>query len=162
MYTRGRTGMQHQPVQVAAGLVAATFILVGIAGFIPGITTNADDLAWAGPDHDGPMPELLGIFHVSVLHNLVHLAFGVGLLMARTPRGAQTFLIGGGLIYAAVLVYGVAIDRTSDANFIPVDNADNWLHAGLAVAMIGLGLLLTPRRSEQPATAGQPGSSAGR
>ena len=154
------TDGQHrkaQPVQIAASVVAATFILVGIAGFIPGITTNVDNLEWAGPDQGVPMPELLGVFHVSVLHNLVHLAFGVGLLMARTARGAQSFLVGGGLVYTVVLVYGAVIDKDSDWNFVPVNTADNWLHAGLAVGMIALGLLLTPRRVVEPAATSDAG-----
>lgn len=143
-----------EPVQMAAGVVAATFILVGIAGFIPGITTNLDDLSWFGPDHDGPMTQLLGIFHVSVFHNVVHIAFGLGLLTVRNSRGAQAYLVGGGLLYLVLLVYGVFVDRTSDWNFIPVDNADNWLHGGLAVGMIALGALL-PRRVPRSAVTAQ-------
>lgn len=130
--------------RLAATIVAGVFVLVGIAGFIPGLTTNLDEIEFAGhaqTEHT----ELLGIFHVSVLHNLVHLAFGVGLFMARSAAGAVTFLVGGGIVYALVLVYGVVIDLDSDWNFIPVDRADNWLHAGLAVGMIALGVALSPR-----------------
>ena len=58
--------------------------------------TNYDELTFAGHE-SGAL--LLGIFAVSVLHNIVHLAFGVaGLLMARTFTGARGFLIGGGVI----------------------------------------------------------------
>lgn len=136
-------------LQLAATVVAATFVLVGIAGFIPGLTTDAEELHFAGP-HDGmnARPELLGLFHVSVLHNIVHLAFGlVGLALARSVRGASRFLIGGAIVYAAVFLYGLVVDHDSDANFLPVNDADNILHAGLALGMLLLGLLLTPRRS---------------
>lgn len=135
-------------LKVAATVVAATFVLVGIAGFIPGLTTDADELHFAGP-HDGAeaQPELLGLFHVSVLHNIVHLGFGlVGLALARSVRGASGFLIGGAIVYGAVFVYGLVVDQDSDANFLPVNDADNVLHAGLAAGMLLLGLLLTPRR----------------
>lgn len=122
-------------------LVAILFLLVGVLGFIPGITTGYDDLTWAG-HHSEAM--LLGLFNVSVLHNLVHLAFGaVGLLMARAVGPARTYLIGGGAIYAVLWLYGLVIDRDSSANFIPVNTADNWLHFGLAIVMIGLGLLFS-------------------
>lgn len=135
-------------LKLAALVVAATFVLVGIAGFIPGLTTDADELHFAGP-HEGmdAQPELLGLFHVSVLHNLVHLGFGAaGLLLARSVRGASGFLIGGAIVYAAVFLYGLVVDQDSDANFLPVNDADNILHAGLALGMLLLGLLLTPRR----------------
>lgn len=86
---------------------------------------------------------LLGIFQVSVLHNIVHLLFGVlGVLMARTAALARVFLIGGGLVYALFWLYGLIVDETSDANFVPFNDADDWLHLGLAVGMILLGLLL--------------------
>jgi hypothetical protein len=125
---------------MAAAAVGAVFLLVGILGFIPGITTNYGSLAGAGHHSHA---ELLGIFEVSVLHNLVHLAFGVaGLLLARTAGGARSYLIGGGVIYLVLWIYGLVIDQSSSANFVPVNDADNWLHLLLGAGMVGLGLAL--------------------
>jgi Domain of unknown function (DUF4383) len=129
------------PVQKAAMIVGIVFLLVGIAGFIPGLTTNYDMLEFAG-HHSGAM--LLGVFNVSILHNIVHLAFGVaGLALARTAAGARGFLIGGGIVYFVLWLYGLVIDLTGDANFVPLNDADNWLHLVLAVGMVGLGVALT-------------------
>ena len=38
----------RRPVQLAAMVVGVVFLLIGIAGFIPGITTNYDQLQFAG------------------------------------------------------------------------------------------------------------------
>ena len=125
-------------VRSMAGLVGAVFLLVGILGFIPGITQNYDTLAFAG---EGSNAKLLGLFEVSILHNIVHLLFGVaGLAMAKATKSATTYLIGGGIIYLVLTVYGFLIDHNSAANFVPVNNADNWLHLVLGVGMIALGL----------------------
>lgn len=124
------------------------FLLVGIAGFIPGLTTNYDQMGGAG--HES-MAMLLGIFMVSVLHNVVHLAFGImGIALSTTPDRARNFLIVGGVIYLLLWLYGLIIDEGSRANFVPVNTADNWLHLGLAVAMIGLGVLLGQRLRRRP------------
>jgi hypothetical protein len=132
--TRTRT-----PVQVAAGVVAVVFLLVGVLGFIPGVTTGYDQLSFAG--HDS-MAMLLGVFMVSVLHNVVHLLFGIaGLAAARTWRGARLFLVAGGAVYLVLWLYGLLVDHGSDANFVPVNAADDWLHLGLGIGMIALGLL---------------------
>ena len=66
-----RMGTTMQKVAMAFGVV---FVLVGLAGFVPGITTNYDKMGAAGPDS---MAMLLGVFMVSVLHNIVHLLYGV-------------------------------------------------------------------------------------
>ncbi len=135
--------MTRTPVQTAALVVGALFLLVGVLGFIPGITTDYDTMTFAG-HHSEAM--LLGVFNVSILHNIVHLLFGVaGLAMARTVSSARAFLVGGGVIYAVLWVYGLVIDMDSSANFVPVNTADNWLHFALAVAMIAAGVLLAPR-----------------
>ncbi|MBO0679382.1 DUF4383 domain-containing protein [Mycolicibacterium sp. S2-37] len=149
----GRTSKYPTALQKAALAVGAVFLLVGILGFIPGITTNYDTMTFAS-HHSQAM--LLGIFNVSILHNIVHLLFGVaGVLMARTWNGARTYLIGGGVIYLVLFVYGLLIDHHSSANFVPVNNADNWLHLVLAVGMIGLGVALS-RRTDTHGAAGAP------
>lgn len=138
--TRSTGARRGTPVQVATVIVGAVFLLVGVLGFIPGVTTNYDTLAWAG-HHSGAT--LFGLFAVSVLHNALHLAFGVaGVLMSRTLSGARIYLIGGGLVYAVLWLYGFLIDRGSEMNFVPVNTADNWLHLGLAVGMAVLGVAL--------------------
>jgi arginine exporter protein ArgO len=134
-------------VQKATLVVGVVFLLVGIAGFIPGITTHYDMLGAAG--HDS-MAKLFGVFMVSILHNVVHLLFGVvGLIAASTARAARAYLIVGGAVYAVLWLYGLVIDQTSTANFVPVNTPDNWLHFVLAVGMIALGVLLG-RRTAAP------------
>ena len=126
-------------VRGMAGVVGAVFLLVGVLGFIPGITTHYSDLSFAGHHSRA---ELLGIFQVSVLHNIVHLLFGVaGLALARTARGAVAYLIGGGVVYLVLWVYGLAVGEGSSANFVPVNSADNWLHLVLGIGMVALGFV---------------------
>jgi hypothetical protein len=117
--------------QKLALLFGATFLAVGILGFIPGITTDLyDGLEFAGDDGTS---ELLGIFKVSILHNIVHLLFGVGILMAATHRGALSYLLTAGLIYGVVFLLGIV----GGADWVPVNSADNALHAVLAAALLG-------------------------
>lgn len=138
---------RRAPVQVAAGAVGAVFLLVGILGFIPGITTGYDDLRFAGHESGA---ELLGIFQVSILHNIVHLLFGVaGLALARSFGGARTFLVAGGVIYLVLWVYGLVVDEDSQANFVPLNDADDWLHFVLGLGMIALGVALGRARARR-------------
>jgi arginine exporter protein ArgO len=133
-------------VQKATIAVAAVFVVIGVLGFIPGVTTNYDQLDWFGPESEAL---LLGVFQVSILHNLVHLGFGVlGVAAARAMSSSRMFLIGGGALYAVLWLYGLVVDKDSEANFVPLNTADDWLHLVLAVVMIGLGLTLTERRGE--------------
>ncbi len=136
--TGGRAN--RSPVQIAAAVVGAVFLLVGILGFIPGITTGYDTMEAAGHESHA---ELLGIFQVSILHNVVHILFGVaGLALARTATNARNYLVGGGAIYLVLWLYGLLIDKASAANFVPVNVADDWLHFILGVGMVALGVLL--------------------
>jgi hypothetical protein len=137
---------RQTPVQLAARAIGVVFLLVGIAGFIPGITTHYGDMSFAEQD-SGAM--LLGVFMVSVLHNIVHLLFGIaGLALARSAQAARRYLVVGGAIYLVLWIYGLVIDQMSSANFVPINTADNWLHFALGVGMIALGIVLA-RRSLQ-------------
>jgi Domain of unknown function (DUF4383) len=129
-------------VQKAAAAVGAVFLLVGILGFVPGITTDFGSMSFDG--HSEAM--LLGIFQVSILHNIVHLLFGAaGLAMARSWSGAKNYLVWGGAIYLVLWLYGLVIDKDSDANFVPVNTADDWLHLFLGLGMVALGVTLGKR-----------------
>lgn len=122
--TPTRTGRSQ--IEKGAALVSIVFLLVGVAGFIPGITTHFSQLSFAGHMSQAL---LLGLFQVSVLHNVVHLLFGVaGLVLARTPLRARNFLFYGGLVYAVLFFYGIMIEYQSMANFVPFNDADNALH----------------------------------
>ncbi|HEY3183865.1 MAG TPA: DUF4383 domain-containing protein [Gaiellaceae bacterium] len=132
------------PVQSLAALVGVALVLVGVLGFIPGITTHYKDLEFAG---DGSLAKLLGIFQVSVLLNIVHLLFGIaGLGLARTWEGARLFLIGGGVVYLALWILGIV----GGADWVPTNSADNWLHFVLGVGMVALGFVITRERAVAP------------
>ena len=149
--TAGRS-VGRTNVQKAALAVGVVFLLVGVLGFIPGITTNYDQLEFASADSEAL---LLGLFQVSILHNIVHLLFGVlGLVMARSVSGARTYLVFGGAIYLVLFLYGLLVGQDSAANFIPVNTADDILHLLLGIGMIALGLVLTRRRNDVTAAAG--------
>ena len=139
-HPRSAPAWRATTLQTATMIVGLTFLLVGIAGFIPGITTDYDTLAFAGEDSEA---KLLGLFQVSILHNIVHLAFGaLGVYAARMARTSYLYLIAGGVVYLVLTLYGAVIDQTSDANFVPINTADNWLHLALGLGMIGLGVAL--------------------
>lgn len=138
------------PVQVVALLAAVAFLVVAILGFVPGITTRFSELSFAGHQSEAL---LLGLFQISVLHNLVHALFGIaGLLAAKTVTGARGFLLGAGAIYLVLTVFGLLIDFDSPLNFVPLNVADNWLHLGLGLGMLAAGLALA-KTSPRPAAA---------
>jgi hypothetical protein len=136
------TTPRYMAVQGAALLVACAFLVVGLCGFIPGVTTDYGLLGWAGRSG----AKLFGVFSVSGLHNVVHLAFAiVGFVLIRSYASARAYLIGGGLAYLALWVGGMLVDHIR-ANVGPGGGADNWLHFGLGSAMVILGLTLAGQR----------------
>ena len=141
-----RTSLTRSPARLAAAAFGVVFLAVGILGFVPGITSNFEDITFIGHESGA---ELLGLFQVSIIHNIVHALFGVaGLMAARTSRTSTAFLIGGGIVYFALTAYGLVIDHASTANFVPVNGADNVLHLALGIAMVGFGLAVRGRASQ--------------
>jgi hypothetical protein len=139
-FTNPTAGVRTRSLlQTLALAVGAVFLLVGVLGFVPGITTHYDSMELAGHESGA---KLLDIFQVSVLHNVVHLLFGVaGIAMSRRVDSAFLFLVGGGAIYLVLWIYGLVVGQHNDANFVPVNNADDWLHLALGLGMIALGFV---------------------
>ena len=106
------------------------------------MTTHYGGLAFAG---HGSRAELLGIFRVSILLNLLHTGAGAaGLVLARTERGAVHFLTGGGIAFLVLWLVGVV----KAGGWIPLDTADNWLHLGFGAGLLGARYVT----SQSPAT----------
>ena len=128
---------QRTLAQTLAVLFGIAFLAVGVFGFIPGITQDLRDIEFAG--NDSPA-ELLGIFKVSILHNIVHLLFGIaGIALSRTRANALLYLLYTGVIYVVLTVFGLLVDvrDVDDANFIPVNREDTVLHLVLAIGLLG-------------------------
>jgi hypothetical protein len=137
---------------VVAGVLGACLGLEReLRGHVAGIRTHALVAIGAAVfsiagDHESGA-ELLGHLPGERAAQPLHLLFGVvGVIAAPRIASARTFLIAGGIVYLALLLYGIVVEYDSDANFVPLDDADNWLHLGLGVGMILLGLLLPPMR----------------
>jgi hypothetical protein len=131
--------VESSTLQKAARVVAIVFLITGIAGFIPGITEDAPG-DFMGENSPG---SLLHVFQTSILHNLVHLAFGIaGLALSRTWEGSRNFLIGGGAVYLGLFLIGLL----SALDWLPADDTDDWLHLALGAGMVALGVLLRGRQ----------------
>jgi len=125
-----RTNDRQTLAQKLAFLFGVTFIIAGVGGFIPGITTDLyDGLEFAGNDGSS---ELLGLFKVSILHNIVHALFGVGILAAKRHASSVQYLLYAGIAYVVLLLMGLI----NAGDWVPINNGDNVLHAGLALGLL--------------------------
>jgi hypothetical protein len=135
---------ERADIQRAALLFGVVFLLVTLVGFIPGITTNYDDLTM----FDGEGAKIFGIFGTNILENIVHLLYGVaGLAAASSWAVSKSYFILGGAVYLVVWLYGLlgGSDKESSANFLGLNSAADWLHFVLGVTMIAVGVVLSRR-----------------
>jgi hypothetical protein len=111
------------------------FLLVGVLGLITpgGISMEAD-----------PAPgSILGMFGVNLLHNIVHIAFGVwGLVAMRTWAASKMYFQVAGVIYIVLAVLGFVVPTTF--GLIPIGGNDIYLHAVLGLVMAGIGFTAKP------------------
>lgn len=114
----------------AATVVGAVFLLIGIAGFIPGLTVESEGVR-----------KLLGLFEVDAVHNLVHILSGLAFLAAaQKERWSRTAFQVFGVVYALVTVLGFLGGNQGEVlGLIPVNTADNLLHLVLTAAFLYLG-----------------------
>jgi hypothetical protein len=127
--------LRPQPVARAAGGV---LVAIGVLGLVPLATSGWSKLALAGR---GSEARLLGLFQVSVLLDLVHVALGAaGLLLAGTAELAHRYLVGAGIVLIALWALGVA----KAGGWMPLGLADDWLHLGLGAALLALSRVTAP------------------
>ena len=129
----------------------ALFLAVGILGFVPWITASYDELKFAGAESEA---ELFGLFRVSVLHNVAHLLFGIGIVAARRHREALQYLLTAAAVYAVLVVYGLIASEGGSENFLPTNTPDDVLHAALAVSLFTAWAVARGEVQRDPSTTG--------
>ena len=134
--SRGRGAAERTPAQLYSLIFGATLLLAGILGFIADATFG--DL---GNNVNG---DKLVLFEVNGWHNLVHLASGaLGLAAAARPSSARLFALGFGAVYLLVTLIGF-IDGNDIFGLLPINAADNLLHAAISLVGIAAGLASSP------------------
>jgi hypothetical protein len=112
-------------LQKIAWIFAGVFSLIGILGFVPGITTDG---------------YLLGIFEVDTLHNIIHLLSGIAAAFAAytSMNASKIFFKTFGIIYGIVTIVGL-IQGDTVLGLIGVNMADNLLHLIITASSLYLG-----------------------
>ncbi len=106
----------------AVGLVLVAAGLIGFA---------YDGSFDTGQGIDGD--KVLGILEVNGIHNIVHIASGLLLLLVAPKRVTARYgVIAFGLVYALVTLIGL-IDGEDVLGLLPVNPADNILHIALTL-----------------------------
>ena len=123
-----------------AGIV---YLLVGLLGFIPGLVS-----AYTGPNlaFDTGAGNLMGLFPINILHNIVHLAIGLwGIASYRSFNGSVAFARGLAIFYGLLTIMGLLpIDALRTTfGLIPIHGADVLLHALTALVAAYFGFMAT-------------------
>jgi hypothetical protein len=121
--------------KTGALILGVVFVLAGAAGFFPN--------PLVGPE---------GIFVTNPMHDYVHIGSGAVLILAGLTSFAKPGLLLVGLIYAAVAVMGFVMQDDMLLGLVHINDADRYLHVGLAVVVLGAGLFLpSGNTAAQPA-----------
>jgi hypothetical protein len=113
-------------------LFGIVFLAVGVCGFIPGLSSPLH------PEHPHVQfngVQLLGLFPVNLLHNVVHVLFGLwGLMASRSLGGSVLYARGVALVYAVLTIAGMLAPPLSNFfELVPLYGNDVWLHGLIAV-----------------------------
>ena len=126
--------MEQNYNKLVAWILGVVLVLVGLVGFVPAlISGNA----------------LLGIFQVSVVHNIVHLLTGAILIAGAAIDGGRNARLVNmvlGAVYLLVAVVGFAApDLTNTLLTQPAGSnlmTDNVLHVLLGVVLLGVAFMM--------------------
>lgn len=121
--------MNTQTASLAFGIV---FVLVGILGFVP-----------------NPLVAPHGVFAVNLAHNLVHIGTGAVFVVAslRFSDKADLVFKAVGAAYVVVTIVGFLTSGNMLLGLVHINDADRWLHLGLAVVILAAGVVLPNQRT---------------
>lgn len=118
------------PIQRVATVSGIVFLAVSALGFAAG--------AGGHPSMNMSTGMLLGFFPVNVLHNIVHMLFGVwGIAAGWSARRSVVYALGSGAVYLVLAICGMITPVL--LGIVPVGGYDVVLHLALAVVLAGAG-----------------------
>lgn len=126
-------------------IFAVVFTAVGLLGFVPSLLSPppAGETMAVNSMHG----MLFGLFQVNLLHNLVHLIFGLWAFFAyfsgRLP--SRAYLRSVAVIYLVFAVAGLIPGLDTLFGLVPLHGNDVWLHIVLAAAAGAVGFLVHDR-----------------
>lgn len=125
-------------IRKAAKVFGVVLILVGVLGFIPGITTDG---------------HLLGIFHINGIHNIIHLATGAIALAAgfSSAHASRLYFQIFGIVYGLVAILGFVYGDKDLLGLVANNMADTLLHIAITVGALALGFGAKDRDTEAQA-----------
>lgn len=111
-----------------AKLTGYIFVIIGILGFVPGVTVDG---------------MLLGAFHVNAAHNLFHMATGLIAfgMMRQNQKITRYFFQIAGTVYLIVSLLGFSQGDAPVFGGIANNLADSWLHLILGIVFLYIGFL---------------------
>jgi hypothetical protein len=117
--------LNSKNITIAFGL---TFVLVGVLGFIP-----------------NPLVSANGLFEVNAMHNVVHLLTGAAFLFGGLVlEGKEDITLKTvTAAYFGVALLGFLTSGNTLLGLVHINEADRWLHLGLAIAMLAAAYVAT-------------------
>jgi hypothetical protein len=140
-------------VQTFALIAGLLFLLIGVAGFVPGLVTLHTSVEHEVTIGQGA-GDLFGLFAVNIVHNIVHIAFGVwGLLVSRSIDAAVVYARSVAIIYTLFVFMGLVPQLSTAFGVVPLHGNDVWLHALLAAVAAYFGFLRHTEADHAPRAA---------
>jgi len=117
------------------------FLVIVAAGVIPGLL-QPPEATDPGLAMDQMYGRELGLFPVNLLHDAVHLLFGIwGILAYRSFDAAKTYARVTAVIYAVFAVMGLIPNLNTTFGMVPLFSHDVWLHVILAAGAAYFGFI---------------------
>ncbi|MGF1676373.1 MAG: DUF4383 domain-containing protein [Rivularia sp. (in: cyanobacteria)] len=123
-------------------IMGIVFFSIGIMGFIPFLVSKP---ATTSPELiiDTGYGYLMGLFPINILHNIVHLVFGIwGVGINGNFVLARLYSRSLAVIYGLLAIMGLIPFANILFGLIPIFGSDVWLHALIAVAGAYFGFIV--------------------
>lgn len=120
-------------ISLAFGL---PFVAAGFLGFIPNPVVSPD-----------------GLFEVNFMHNLLHVLVGVVFIIGAmsSEKAARRTLQSLSIVGVALAILGFVAESDLLLGLVHINEADKWLHAGLAILIVA-GAFGVPKPLASPAS----------